>query len=383
MNCFARQPDNAPKLRQHATANTAQHAGKGTTTGTPEIRSRMARRSVLVALFCVFHLSIALALFTAAEFQPEAATRNAEAPEVVSPFSVSGRYQFGTSPTAALLETRADVRSQDAAAATFPIPGLSDILKVFMKLLMPPVFDPFMEKMQDHLEHTMSETVGKDVNAATPKDATALLVPDLRRNLTNLLVDTVTAAVTAPLASALTASNAGPSIEAVVAAVDADLSQSLHSALHELLGLRLGKTLATSLFRSLRHHLVPALTTALTHTLVPSLTHALKPVRELEQSESPSGWHPRGPLEVSTAIAQALEACGPALAGRGAQRGQASVVAPASPSDPGECWAALEQTQHYGDLYRSHYASEYYASWHAAFAAAAVQAIDAKQFQLS
>jgi len=343
----------------------------------------MARRSVLAALFCVFHLSVAVALFTAAGLQPEPATRSAETPELVSAFSVSGRYQFGTSPAAALLETRADVRSQNAAAATFPIPGLSDILKVFMKLLMPPVFDPFMEKMQDHLEHTMSETVGKDVNAATPKDATALLVPDLRRNLTNLLVDTVTAAVTAPLASALTASNAGPSIEAVVAAVDADLSQSLHSALHELLGLRLGKTLSTSVFRSLRHHLVPALTTSLTHTLVPSLTHALKPVRELEQSESPSLWHPRGPLEVSTAIAQALEACGPALAGRGAQREQGSVVAPASPSDPGECWAALEQTQHYGDLYRSHYAAEYYASWHAAFAAAAVQAIDAKQFQLS
>jgi len=43
-----------------------------------------------------------------------------------------------------------------------------DIIKIFGKLLMPPVVNPFMEKANDHLEHIMSATVSKDVTATTP-----------------------------------------------------------------------------------------------------------------------------------------------------------------------------------------------------------------------
>lgn len=158
------------------------------------------------------------------------------------------------------------------------IPGLSDILNICMKMLLPPVMDPVLEKLNDHLEHTLAATVAKDVDAATPQDTAAMLEPDLRRNLTNLIVDTVTAAVTQPLCRDLTASIAPPLIDDLVALLETDLNERLTKALQPLLTLRLGATLPRLLDRALIVSLTRALSHALPHTLVPALASYLAPV---------------------------------------------------------------------------------------------------------
>jgi len=291
-------------------------------------------------------------------------------------------------PLASVLLEVSGAAGVAAEALQFPIPGLSDILKIFMKLLMPPVFDPVLEDLQDHLEHTNAEKVGKDVNAATPKDTVNKLEPDLRRNLTNLLTDTVPAVVRAPVCDRLVATLAPGVIAHTVRHVDAGLSASLPAALHPMLSLRLTRTLSTALFRSLRLGLVPALTSSLSHALVPTLTTALKHarLRAADSAGPPApGPHvagvsapfvPNAPEDVAVvvrhALAQCLDAASAGAAGLGGGGGGVS--------DPATCWAALSRTSQYGDVYRSQLATEYYSGYQRAYVERALALLDAAQF---
>lgn len=324
----------------------------------------------------------------------------------------------GASAAAAAAASAADAAlavEVAAAQARFPIPGLSSILKIGMKVLMPPVFDPVLAKTKQHMEHTLSQTLGKDTNSATPKDTAAMLEPDLRRNLTALLVDTVTSAVTQPTSTRLTDTLAPPTIAASVGAAQASLVDSLTDSLQQLLSLKLGRSLPTALFRSLRSALVPALTKSLTHTLVPTLSRALKPhaVRHAGATGGPAAsaaemgatglriapWEPTAAADVGVAIDHALATClrqaaaaavaglppgapvaDPAASGSAASPGAVAAAVPAV-SDPFECWAALSKTAEYGDLYVAHYAASYYGAHAAAYARSAVAAVDALQFR--
>jgi hypothetical protein len=262
---------------------------------------------------------------------------------------------------------------------------VGDIIKYAMKLLQAPVWNSALENMNDHLEHSLGATFSADVGAATPVDVVAALAPDLKRNLTNILVDSVPAAVTAPLVAALTATLAPPAAAAAAARAGADLSQSLAASLHDALSLRLGATLPAALHRSLRAGLVPALTRALTHALVPSLAHALgghAAPPAAGGAAAPPGppaprWAPRVAADVDVALRDGVEACVTRAGGQGAGAG-ATVDASANGARL-ECWAALAADREYASLYRSHAAAEYYGGYQARYYDAVVTALDAEQ----
>lgn len=337
-------------------------------------------------------------------------------PEAAASFvevSSGAAMSAAASSAAAMSAADAALAAEVAAAqARFPIPGLSSILKIGMKVLMPPVFDPVLAKTKNHMEHTLSQTLGKDSNSATPKDTAAMLEPDLRRNLTALLVDTVTSAVTQPTSTRLTDTLAPPTIASAVGAAQASLVDSLTDSLQQLLSLKLGRSLPTALFRSLRAALVPALTKSLTHTLVPTLSRALKPhaVRHAGATGGPAAsaaemgatgariapWEPTAAADVGVAIDHALATClrqaaeasvaglppgTPVVDPASASASSAGAAGSPVVSDPFECWAALSRTAEYGDLYVAHYAASYYAAHAAAYARSAVAAVDAEQFR--
>lgn len=64
-----------------------------------------------------------------------------------------------------------------------------------MKLLLPPVFDPFLEKFQDHLGHVLGEEFARDVANTVPQDAARKLESTLSTNLAAMLPDGVVAAL--------------------------------------------------------------------------------------------------------------------------------------------------------------------------------------------
>lgn len=51
----------------------------------------------------------------------------------------------------------------------FPIPGLQDILDFAMKILMPPIMDPFMDLLGEHAVHTVAAQTGHDVMENVPR----------------------------------------------------------------------------------------------------------------------------------------------------------------------------------------------------------------------
>lgn len=288
--------------------------------------------------------------------------------------------------------TRAGVGSAAEAKtkAKFPIPGLSTILKVFMKLLMAPVFDVAMEKMQDHMEHGMSETFSKDVGATVPKDLVALLAPDLTRNLTTLLADTVPASVTQPLSTKLTRTLAPGVTEAVTTRVEHALRASLHNSLDELLTMKLGADIETALYRSLKTHLIPSLTRSLTHTIVPSLAHALK-YRQAKEAGSGDGTTPfSAAIDNAVPISHTIAECLRKAAGIKTFKKVVPGRDPSLPSsdvgempvDLKECLAAAAASARHLDLYRAHYASDYYSEHYAAYYSESGKLQDAVQFRV-
>jgi hypothetical protein len=264
-------------------------------------------------------------------------------------------------PAAAFVET-------DAAA----IPGLDQIVGLAMKLLMPPVMDPFLEKVSDialhglvrmprwqypqshssavpfsslsdllqindHLTHTLSETVAKDVTANTPKDTMTALEPDLRRNLTALLPDSVTAALTPLLTARLTDTVAPPLVEQLVQTLGEGLQNSLAVALHRRISTPLEATLPDRLRRSLLVSLTHTLTHSLTHVLVPAVGEALleDSFSRLSVSETAGGGAlPQFPIPLSEQCARC----------------------PADPAvaDKTSCWACRRDALRYQVLHHSH-----------------------------
>jgi hypothetical protein len=234
----------------------------------------------------------------------------------------------GTEGEDVLLQVDAEGKITAAEAVAFSIPGLQDILKVFLKLLMPPVFDPVLEKLNDHLEHLLAETVAKDIVSTTPKDVMAMLEPDLRRNLTNLLVDSVTAAVTNDLCVKLTATLTPPLTERLVTLLETDLRQRLTTHLQQLVTLRLDTTIPTMLHRSL----LTTLTETLSLSLPPTITAGLSTL--LLNHNDPH-------LRRFPSVVQLTEEC---------DKCQSDVNQP----DKSVCWACREDALEFNTLQHAH-----------------------------
>jgi hypothetical protein len=293
---------------------------------------------------------------------------------------------------ASFLEVGVTAQGESHEAAQFPIPGLSTILKVFMKLLMAPVFDVSMEKMQDHLEHTMSETFSKDVGATVPKDLVALLAPDLTRNLTDLLTDTVPASVTQPLSTKLTKTLTPQVVDRVTTHVHKSLREALHNSLQELVSMKLEADIETALYRSLKTNLLPSLTRSLTHTIVPSLVHALKYRQAREPGASPYGQGIDDAVPISHSVAECLrKAAGVATSasmaaaasgGGGADTSSTPGMLEEMPVDLSECVTVAAATARHQDLYRSHFASDYYSEHYSKYFSQAGTLEDTAQFQV-
>lgn len=168
------------------------------------------------------------------------------------------------------------------------IPGLSTMIEGFMKLVLAPVFDPFLATTTSHLEKTMGEELSRDISSTVPADTIAKLEPDLRHNLTSLLPPMITAIVAPKLAGALMRTLVAPAAENIIASLEADLHGHLVRKLQALLSVRFDTTLTRSLFRSLRLNLTASVTRIVTHALVPALAGALLP-RMLSDNGGASG----------------------------------------------------------------------------------------------
>lgn len=258
----------------------------------------------------------------------------------------------------------ADTHEASSLAALHrAIPGLSQIVQVFVKTLMPPVFDPALEKLNDHLQHTMSETTSKDVSSAVPDDVVRMLDPDLKRNLTNLLPDTITAAVTPALCKKLTDTLAPEIVDELIGLIEPDLTNRLVRGIHPLIMLRLDKTMPRMLLRSLRALLTEALTRSLTHSLVPALAASLIP--RLAPQAATQFLPVAEPLGLAIPISHECAVC----------QANDSPVA-----DKTDCIKCKREAAEMSILYRAHYAGEYYSKYHAQYMAKAVLAADLAQF---
>jgi len=163
-----------------------------------------------------------------------------------------------------------------AGAGAGMIPGLQDILTMTMKLLMPPVMDPFMEKVNDHFSNTESQELAGDINAATPVDSATMAEPQIRTNLVALLPDAVAYATRSVAPSVVASRATAEGLETITATVPGAAADRAGRSLLRSLPRRLSSTLGSLLERQLGVSLVPLLSVSIPRALVPAVTAALR-----------------------------------------------------------------------------------------------------------
>lgn len=156
------------------------------------------------------------------------------------------------------------------------IPGLSDILEIAMKLLMPPVMDPFMEKINDHFSNTEAQELAGDIDAATPVDTATKSEPQLRTNIAALLPDAVAMATRELVPAAIATRVAAETYQRVAGDVVPRAVPRMHDQLLGAIPDRLAGTLSSLLERELAVSLVPMLSLSLPRAVVPAVTAAMR-----------------------------------------------------------------------------------------------------------
>ncbi|KAA0168302.1 hypothetical protein FNF27_07182 [Cafeteria roenbergensis] len=156
------------------------------------------------------------------------------------------------------------------------IPGLQDILTMTMKLLLPPVMDPLMEKMNDHFSNTESQELAGDIAAATPIDTATKSEPQIRANIVALLPDAVAMAVRGVAPAAVADRVVAESLETLGARVPARSAARIHDRLLDSLGHRLSGSLGSLLERELGVSLAPVLSLSIPRAVAPAITAALR-----------------------------------------------------------------------------------------------------------
>ncbi len=173
----------------------------------------------------------------------------------------------GSGRAPSLLQTGADAAM---------IPGLQDILTMTMKLLLPPVMDPLMEKMNDHFSNTESQELAGDIAAATPIDTATKSEPQIRANIVALLPDAVAMAVRGVAPAAVADRVVAESLETLGARVPARSAARIHDRLLDSLGHRLSGSLGSLLERELGVSLAPVLSLSIPRAVAPAITAALR-----------------------------------------------------------------------------------------------------------
>jgi len=165
------------------------------------------------------------------------------------------------------------------SAASFSIPGLSDIMNFATNILMAPLLDPLMDEIKEHFAQSGGAQTAANNQETVPKATAQMTEPAVRVNVTNLVTDSVTAKVTQTVAKTI-AMDVAPRVVAKVeeplrreleqaipkADVIATMTAQLEKALPSMVARSLPIFLADKLTRSLTHALTPTLTLSLTHT---------------------------------------------------------------------------------------------------------------------
>lgn len=171
--------------------------------------------------------------------------------------------------------SRAQSLLQTGAEAAM-IPGLQDILTMTMKLLLPPVMDPLMEKMNDHFSNSESQELAGDIAAATPIDTATKAEPQVRANIVALLPDAVAMAVRGVAPAAVADRVVAESLETLGSRVPSQAVARIHTGLLDSLGHRLSGSLGSLLERELGVSLAPVLSLSIPRAVVPAVTAALR-----------------------------------------------------------------------------------------------------------
>lgn len=173
------------------------------------------------------------------------------------------------------------------------IPGLSEIMDFVVKLILPPIMNPFTNNLAEHYANTGGAEQSHQVNADVPMDVVRKLAPNLRWNLVNLLPDLMAAHLTRSLTTDLTM-DVGPG---VLSHVSNEITASLHRDIAATLSIavpdKIASVLPYLLERSLPIALTRQLTRSITHALVPTLAFGLSRREEITACRScyASGLH--------------------------------------------------------------------------------------------
>ena len=156
-----------------------------------------------------------------------------------------------------------------------PIPGLGGILKVLMKVTMPSIMDPWLDRLAEHTDHTISDQVQHKLVSELPKLTVKLVIPPTAFNVTSLCTDSVTASLTKSLVTSLSM-ELGPRIALPVQdALNSQLYEATAPFITRSVPDKVAKIVPYLLQRSLPMYITSRVTKALTHALIPTLTHAL------------------------------------------------------------------------------------------------------------
>ena len=156
-----------------------------------------------------------------------------------------------------------------------PIPGLGGILKVLMKVTMPSIMDPWLDRLSEHTTHTLSDQMEHKLVSELPKLTVKLVEPPLSFNVTSLCTDAVTASLTKALVTSLSM-ELGPRIALPVQdAINSKIYETVAPFLQRSVPDKVAKIIPMLLQRSLPMYITSRVTKALTHSLIPTLTHAL------------------------------------------------------------------------------------------------------------
>jgi hypothetical protein len=205
--------------------------------------------------------------------------------------SAAASRQHASAFGSSLLQVSSHAHS--SAQATM-IPGLMDILEIAMKLLMPPVMDPFMEKMNDHFSNTESQELAGDIDAATPVDTATKSEPQLRTNIAALLPDAGAMATRELAPAAIASRGATEAYQRIASDVSPRAVPRMHDQLLGAIPDRLAGTLSSLLERELAVSLVPMLSISLPRAVVPAITAAMRltgrPIGTLGQPSDLEPW---------------------------------------------------------------------------------------------
>jgi hypothetical protein len=157
---------------------------------------------------------------------------------------------------------------------TKQIPFLDKILGFVVKLMMPPLMNPFMDKFKTHMAHTMTQLTHA-IDADTPNDVLKVLAPILVRNLTAILTDSITAEITDKLADGISEKVGSRIVAQVQAAVDPSLHKSLVENLSNSIPKPLGDSVSKDLSWQLPALITRKVTKSVTHAIVPTLAHMI------------------------------------------------------------------------------------------------------------